>query len=251
MKRLWASVMAAMLVLVWGCGYATYEYRLNQTLEDLKYRQRLDDNLIPAPADAKFKEFPMYIRPPKGMALSREFVMAELPAGQYDLSATFFEQGKGTLHVLGRRKTAAKKATGKNAPQQPEPAAPRGPFVQDVTTLLQSVYGANEKLQDPQFQNDTTKKTALKRLIFDASNGDVIRVYLYQKDPYDVALIWDIPAAADRDTKLIGARDLCLQSFAVGRRANDSFAGSLSSSETGGEAGAAGGGAGAETPTPF
>jgi len=249
MKRVLASLLTAVLIFVWGCGYNSYQSRLEYTLEQMKYRQRLDDNLIPAPTDPKFRDFPMYIRPPKGMTLAREFVMAELPPGQYDLAVTFFEQDKGTLHVLGRRKTA-KKAASKNAPQQPEPAAPRGPFVQDITSLLMSVYGANDVLQNPQFQTDTAKKSAFKRLIFNASNGDVVRVFLYQKDPYEVALIWDIPAAVDRDPKLLRARDLCRESFALGRRANDSFSGSLSSGEQGSE-GAAGGGAGAETPQPF
>lgn len=246
MKRLASLLLSAGLVLAAGCGYNNYQYRLEHTLAELQYRMRLNKALDPAPEDAKFKEFQLYIRPPKGMALSNQFVPAELPAGQYDLAASFISQEKGGLHIVGRRKAPPKKAS-KNAPAPPEPVA-RGPFQTDVMTLLAAVYGDNEKLAAPKFQNEKKRANSFKMLVFTAANNNVIRVYMYQKPPYDLALIWDTPAAADRDAELRTGRELCLESMAVGNRARQQFEGGVSGGEEGG-GGAEGGSE--ETASPF
>jgi hypothetical protein len=244
MKRLLALLLTAMLLLTFGCGKSIYERKLNDTLDDMKFRQRLDALLIPAPTDAKFRDFPLFIRPPKDMALSSNFVLvADLPAGQFDLAASFLSQSKGNLHVLGRRKTAKKAAPKGGAP--PPPEAPKGPFDTDVITLLRGVYGEVPQLQTPQYQTETKKGNQYRRLIFNASNGNGVRVFLYKRDPYDVALIWDAPATLERSGSLSSARDLTLQTFAVHRKAQNSFAGGVTSGE-GGEAGG-----GSEGATPF
>lgn len=246
MKRLSTLLASLALVLAVGCGFKGYEDRLDRTLEELRYRIRLDKALDPAPADAKFKEFQLYIRPPKGMALSTQFVPAELPAGQYDLAASFIAQDKGGLHVLGRRKSAPKKAS-KNAPAPPEPVA-RGAFQSDVMQLLTVVYGDNEKLTAPKFQNETKRANKFKMLVFTAPNNNVIRVYLYQQPPYDLALIFDTPAAAERNTELRTARELCLESMAVGSRARLLSEGGTPDAEA---EGGKGGGGSEEPATPF
>jgi hypothetical protein len=252
MKRLLALLLTATLLLSWGCGKSIYDRKLNDTLDAMKYRQRLDAFLIPAPSGAKFKDFPLYIRPPKDMPLSTNFVLvADLPLGQFNLAESFLSQSKGNLHVLGRRKTAKKAAPKGAAP--PPPEAPKGPFDQDVIALLRGVYGADlPQLQTPQYQNET--KTApggspsnqFRRLIFNASNGNAIRVFLYKKEPYDVALIWDAPAALERSGSLSSARDLTLQTFAVGRRAQNAFAGGVTPGDS-----SEGGGGGDEGTTHF
>lgn len=246
MKQVATLLLSVCLVLAAGCGYYNYEARLDHTLAELKYRMRLNKALDPAPEDAKFKEFQLYIRPPKGMALSQQFVPAELPAGQYDLAASFISQEKGGLHIVGRRKAPPKKAS-KNAPAPPEPVA-RGAFQTDLMNLLVAVYGENEKLASPTFQNEKKRSNALKSLMFPAPNNNVIRVYLYQKPPYDLALIFDTPAAAERDPELRTGRELCLESMAVGDRARQQFEGGASGTEEGG-----GGGEGGseETASPF
>jgi len=250
MKRVSAVLISAAVVLVCGCGKKSYEERLEYTLADMRYRQQLDQSLIEAPSEPKFKNFPLYIRPPKGMQLSTQFVMlneADLPPGQFDLATSFTSQEKGNLHVLGRAK-AAKKAPAKNAPPA-QPAEPQRPFDAEVLAILLRVYPNVDALATPKFDNENKKSNQYRRLIFNSPNGNVVRVYLYKRDPYDVALIWDTPAAPDQNPGLTNARDLCLKSFAAGRRAVRYFSGSMSESE-GGEA-APGGGGGAESATPF
>jgi hypothetical protein len=224
MKRVAVLAAMASLVTACGCGMKVYDARLNATLEVLKYRQKLDANLSPAPTDAPFKDFPLFIRPPKDLTPSKQFLMVSaLPPGQYELAASFYSQDKGNLHVLGRRKEA-KKAPAKGAPPPP-PSAPRGAFDTDVIALLRSVYGEVPQLQTPQFQTETKQgneylpKKQYRRLIFTAANGNVVRVYFYKSEPYDVALIWDLPAAQDKSGASSNARDLTLASLSVGRPA--------------------------------
>jgi hypothetical protein len=248
MRRASAVLLTATLLLCVGCGRRSYDLRLEHTLDDLRYRQRLDQFLIPAPTDPKFKDFPMYIRPPKGMTLSSQFVMlndADLPPGQFDMSVSFTSRS-GNLHVFARRK-AAPKPTGKDAPQVPVPTEPQRPFEPEVLRILAEVYPA-EALQTPNFANETKKPNEYRRLIFRSPNDNVVRVYLYKRDQYDVALIWDIPAAEDANATLATARDLTLQSFAVGNRANNYFSGSMSESERSEAASESGG---AESAQPF
>jgi hypothetical protein len=245
MKRVSVVLVTAVLVLGWGCGRRSYEDRLDYTLEQMRYRKRLDTYLIPAPTDPKFKDFPLYIRPPKDMTLSTQFLMlneADLQ-GQFDLAATFVSPGAGNLHVLARRK-AAKKAPAKNAPEPAQPAEAQRPFDQEVTAILARVYPNVEAITTPKFDSDTKKSNNFKRLVFNSPNGNVVRVYLYKREPYEVALIWDTPVAQDRSTAT--ARDLCLESFAVGRRAANYFGGRMSEGE-----GAEGGGGGGESAQPF
>jgi hypothetical protein len=246
MRRVPASLITATLLLAWGCGRYSYELRLEATLARMKYRQRLDQFLGPPPSDAKFQELQVFLRPPKGMDLTKEFVMAAVTPGAYDLLASFVGQSQGSsrsLHLLARRKTA-KKAAGKAAPT-PEPAVERGPFEQDVVTLLAGVYGANEALQQPNFQTDKKGGNSFRRLTFKASNNNDVWVYFYKKEPHEVALVWDLPPDAAKDNALRTARDLCLQSFAVGERARAAFGGDIS------EEGAPAGPAGPGGATPF
>lgn len=240
MKRLAALLVSATLVMSWGCGMKSYEIRLEKTLEAMRYSRDLDENLTPAPTDKRFREFPMYIRAPKDMPLSANFVMAaDVPVGRYDLTASFVGQSKdspGTraLHVIGRRKAPPKKQAKKDAPAQPD--APRGPFEGDVFALVGSVYGANDALANPKPQNEKKRNNPYRRIIFSASNGNVVRIYLYKKENYEVALVWDVPGTVDKNANYMKARDLCLQSFAVGKLAEQYFSGNASAGEAEGEA---------------
>ncbi|HEV3163609.1 MAG TPA: hypothetical protein VGZ22_06175 [Isosphaeraceae bacterium] len=251
MKRVLALALTAAVVVGWGCGLNSYEKRLDKTLDDMRFIIRLDENLIPAPTDSKFKDFPMYLRPPKGMALSTSFVLAaDVPEGQFDLTASFLGDGAEAgrnLHVLGRRKAAKKTPPKAGAPPQAEPVA-QHPFNEEVIALLRGAYGESEALATPQYQTEKKRHNEFRRLIFTASNGNIIRVYLYKKEPYEAALVWDIPADRDKDAAATNARDLTLQSFAVGRRAESYFSGALTegASSSGGEATG-----GSEGATPF
>ena len=118
MRRVMAMVATTILVLGGGCGSKSYEFRLDRTLESMRYRKRLDDNLMPPPAKgiAPFEELAIFLRPPKNLEQSKEFQMTVLEPGQFDLQSSFFEEKKQNLHVLARVKkpkgSASKKARG-------------------------------------------------------------------------------------------------------------------------------------------
>jgi hypothetical protein len=229
MKRALAVLCCATLTVAVGCGERSYERRLDKTLADMKYRQRLDQYLIP-PVQGKFKELGIFLRPPKPLAQSTQFLLTSAEPGKYDLESSFFNQGAPTglrLHVLARRKQAKKAPTKGAAP--PADTANRGPFQQDVLSLLASNFGAAEALQNPRVQNVSAKRNAFKRITFPSPTGSDVRVYLYNRDPYDVALVWDIP----KGTTSTGI-DLCLESFAVGPKAIRQFEGGVGDEEAAG-----------------
>src|SRR3982751_5112095 len=119
MQRATALLVTAGAVLLGGCGVQSYNRRLEFTLENLKYRQRLDQYLADAPTEAQFKDFPLFVRPPKGMELAKTITMADLPPGQYDLAASFLGKTNGSLHILARKKAVKKAAPKKNEPPPP------------------------------------------------------------------------------------------------------------------------------------
>jgi hypothetical protein len=237
MKRGSVLLWGVGLLAIGGCGLRDYERRMDETLEAMKYRQRMDQYLDPASQDPRLKDFGLYLRAPRGMSLAGQFQMADIPEGQYDLAATYFGTTNGSLHVLGRRK-AAKKASSKNAP---EPAAQRGKFRDDVLNLLAGVYSGGDPSQLPKPQPVTKRHHKYDRLIFTSpANNNLIQAYLLSEDSYEVALVWDTPAGMDKDATLNRARDMTLEALEVGRKALREFGG-----------GGAGGPAAGGEATPF
>ncbi|MBX6313516.1 MAG: hypothetical protein IRY99_11460, partial [Isosphaeraceae bacterium] len=237
MKRALVLAVSAACVLALGCGTRSYEFRMNKTLEFLKYRQRLDQYLNP-PAEDKLKDLAIYLRPPKPLSLASAFQLTSTP-DQFDLEKSFTGgQAKGDslrLHVLARKKQDTKK---KGAAAE---SAARMPFKDAVFSLLANDYGAAEALQGAKIENSKAKANNYKRVLFIApSNGHLIRVYLYSQAPYDVALVWDIPPSLSKDATTNEAIALSLESFAVGAKANRQFqagVGDEESAPAGGEAG--------------
>jgi len=232
-----AMVATAILVLSGGCGSKSYEYRLDKTLESMRYRKRLDDNLMPPPAKgiAPFEELSIFLRPPKNLAQSKEFQMTVLEPGQFDLESSFFEEKKQNLHVLAR----VKKRPASKKPAAPTPAdtAVRGEFNRDVVNIVGNVYGVTDDLGVEKFKEVSKKANKFKFHTFATSDKNV-QVYLYKSDPYEVALIFDYPSS--EQANLASKINLALESFAVGPKAKNRFAGSLGD-EGPGEDGASGG----------
>lgn len=251
MRRIPALSVSALLVCVLGCGADSYNRRLEHSLNDLKYRQRLD-RYLNQPAQGKFQDLAIFLRPPKPLVPSKEFQFSTTP-GLFDLTTSFYDpQSKPEapglrLHVLARRKI--KKAPLKEGAPPPPPEVARGDFRQDVQVLLASELGATEE-NFLKFQDMTTKNnTAFKRLTFTSPilNNDQIRVFLYTNKPddYDVALIWDIPPGVEKTPSVTEGQALTLGSFATGAKASRQFANDVS------EDGNAPGAVGAPAPTLF
>lgn len=220
---------ATAVVLVGGCGGKSYDIRLNRTLERMKYEKRLNENLMPAPEE-KFKLLSIYVRPPKSLEKSKEFLLTALEPGRFDLSESFQEKDKQSMHVLARVKRA-KSTAKKKAGDKPEPPAIEpGRLAADVVAILNGVYGVE---LDPLKAKEVTKKeiNVFKHLKFEG-NGKVVQLYMnvVKNNPYEVALIFEYPKA--EEAALVSKIELCLESYATGLRAQKAFAGGNTEEET-------------------
>jgi hypothetical protein len=234
---------AAGLLIAVGCG-RSYEDRLQQTLERMKYEKRLNDNLEPAPKkeDGKFHEAQIFVRPPKGLAFSKDgFTLSTLEEGKFDLAASFTGE-KGSLHILARKKVPKGAAKKKGQPEAE--AVPRGEFIPDVVAVLNPIFSTEV---DTSKMKEVTKKGSVgvgnkfKAIpTFEVANGENVQVYFYgaKTDVHQVALIFQYPKADH--AKLTSQIELCLESFAVGERAARAYRGG--SDEEGAEGGESGSG---------
>ena len=236
MRRVMAMVATTILVLSGGCGSNSYDYRLNKTLESMRYRKRLDDNLMPPPAKgiAPFEELSIFLRPPKNLAQSKEFQMTVLEPGQYDLESSFFEEKKQNLHVLARVKKPKRSPSKKAPAPTPADTAVRGEFNRDVVGLVGNVYGVADDLGVEKFKEVSKgingKANKFKYHTF-ATSDKTVQVYLYKLDPFEVALIFDYPSS--EQASLSSRINLALESFAVGPKAKNRFAGAVGDEGTG------------------
>ena len=226
MRRVMALVATTVLVLSGGCGSKSYEFRLDRTLENMRYRKRLDDNLMPPPAKgiAPFEELAIFLRPPKNLVQSKEFQMTVLEPGQFDLESSFFEEKKQNLHVLARVKKPKGSASKKAPAPTPADTAVRGEFNRDVVGIVGNVYGVADDLEVGKFKEVTKKANKFRYHTF-ATGDKNVQVYLYKFDPYEVALIFDYPSS--EQANLASRINLALESFAVGPRAKSRYAGAV------------------------
>lgn len=241
MQRAWAIPIVTSLVAAWGCGNS-YDYRLDKTLEAMKYRKRLDDQLMPAPTSGKFEELSIFVRPPKNLQPAKEFLLPQPVPGKFDLESSFLEaqsqaasqpaaEGSGSeapkpreaqkqsLHMLARVKRPKNPAAKKKAE-----AVERGQFVPDVLAILNAAYAPPTELTPDKFKETSKKNNKFKHYSFAVNNRNV-QVYLYvpKNDPYEVALVFEYPSS--EHTNLFSKIELCLESFALGDRAKSSFSG--------------------------
>lgn len=228
-----AALLSGAVLTGGACGSKSYEARLSKTLENMRYQARLKAQLMDPPkkGHGKFEELAIYVRPPKNMTWSQEFLLTVVDPGKFDLAESFLDSLKQSrLHILARVKkpaTTKKKAT---APVN------QGEFNADVLALLNGVYGSS--LNIARFKEFDKKGNKFKEQVLDA-NDKKIRVVLFggTNDPYQVALLFEYPEAERQ--ALVSKIELCLESFAVGRKAQRAYAGTVGENE--GEAGAGGG----------
>jgi hypothetical protein len=235
MKRALAMGIGASLLFSYGCR--DYDVRLDETLEEMKYEKRLNDNLADAPSQGLLQQELIYIRPPKGFTgPTKAFSLATIEAGKFDLENSFIEEGKqASLHVLARHKKPKAAAPKKGA--APAEPPPRGDFTTEVIEVLKVAYGIDD-LEVANFKPETKshkgRENSYKVAKLDRTTKEV-QVYLYgdKNGPYNVALIFEYPKA--EVNSLSPKIGLSLEAFATGEAARRSFAGS-SEAEGGEEA---------------
>jgi hypothetical protein len=225
MKRAFAIVANACLILALGCS--NYDYRLGKTLDEMRYKKRLDDNLMPAATKAKLEELQVFVRPPKNLkGPTQTFALTVIEPGRFDVENSFIDEAKQeSLHILVRvKKPKAPASTKKGA--APTEAAPRGDFMADVIEIIKNVYGAdlevNQFKPDVKSHGSRTNDFKLKTLDLTAKE---VQIYFYgdKNASHEVALIFDY---SKEEKKTIDSKiRLSLEAFAVGEAARREFSG--------------------------
>ena len=223
MRRVFATLATTALLLAGGCA-GKYEARLNQTLEDMRYRKRLNDNLMDPVTKTKLETYNVYLRPPKSLAQSKEFLLTVLDPGKFDDAESFTDK-QNLMHVLTRVKLP--KAPAKKGAAEPPPPVNRGDFTTDVVGLLNGVY--NVEVDSAKAKEESKKNNKFKHIVFEA-NGKVVHLYIHgAKTSTEVALIFEFPKS--EQAALVSKIDLCLESFATGEKARRAFSGSETEEE--------------------
>jgi hypothetical protein len=240
MKRLIGILGSSCLVLgmVLGCG--DYDSRLARTLDEMRYRKRLDDNLIDAPTKGKLQELAIFVRPPKSLkGPTQTFGMTVVEPGKFDLENSFIDQEKQDSFHLLARVVRPKPPTPKKGAAQPE-QTPRGKFIDDVIELVKNAYGVDVEPNQLKAESKThgNRTNNFKGKTIDLS-AKRVQIYIYgdEKAPYQVALIFEYPET--EHNALNPKIGLCLESFATGEAARRSFQG-VGELDLGGEEGGGG-----------
>jgi hypothetical protein len=237
MQRALAVLVGMVLVVLAGCS--DYDLRLQETLEEMQWKKKLDDNLAPASEKGQLKDELIYVRQPKTLTGPTQTFGLTVEPGKFDVENSFIDQAKGaSLHLLARHKKPKPAANKKGAAPAAE-ATPRGDFAADVLEVVKSAYGV--EVAPTQLKSDTKKRKGRAntyRIIKQDLGAKEVQVYIYgnKNDAYEVALIFEGPK--DELRNLFSRIDYCLQSFAVGDFARRAFAG-VSEFDAGEEGGGA------------
>jgi len=231
MRRILVVLAGAVLFLAVGCGLHSYEARLTQTLDNMKYQDRLNRMLQPPQTKGKWEEVSVYLRPPKSLVQAKEWQLSPTEPGKFDLEASLLEPQKQSMHVLVRVKRA--KPTGKKTPT-PADTVDRSDFNRDVLAVVNDSYKPPEDLTTAKFKPESAKSNDYKYLTT-TIDGRNVQVYFLKKDNYDVALIFEYPKT--EQANLFSKIKLSLETFAVGEKARRYFSGASSEEEATGQGG--------------
>lgn len=239
MRRALAMALGLGLIGVWGCR--DYDFRLQETLGEMKYRKRLNDNLADPPTNkTALHADNVYVRPPKTLTGPTQTFGLTVDEGKFDIENTFIDQAKGaSLHMLVRHKKP-KAATNKKTAKPAAETTTRGDFIADVLEVVRNAYGVDVTAGSLKAE---TKAHKGRKNTFKAARVDLtakeVQVFIYgtKNDPYEVALIFEGPK--DEIKNLSSKIGLCLESFAVGPVAQRAYAGATDIE--GGDEGEAGG----------
>ena len=219
-----------------GC-HKDYEHRLNDTLERMKYQQRLDANLAAAVEEPLHQPHDVFLRPPITLEKAAGNVLNALP-GLFDANISFLESGSDKpieaadkVHVFVRHKLPTPATPKKGA--APPPALPglglRKDVVDDALALFPMAQ--TSKMEGPR-DIDKRGNKFKQRIFTNTQLGRAWEVYSYitPKKDYEVVIVVE---RADKSS-IAEKVNLMLESFAVGDRARKRFGGDLDDSDSGG-----------------
>ena len=97
----WGCAIFASAGLVLSSGCRDYDFRLDKTIEEMKYQQSLEKALEKPPTSGPLQQELIFIRPPKGLAgPTKAFTLAVVQPGKFDLENSFIDESKhASLHV--------------------------------------------------------------------------------------------------------------------------------------------------------
>jgi hypothetical protein len=223
MRRAFAILASTSLLLAIGCG--DYEVRLMETRKEMQYQKRLRDNLADAPTKGQLEQDAIFVRPPKGLqGPTQTFTLTEVAPGKYDVANSFFDQArKASMHLVARIKKPKAAPSAKKGTPAPEPTA-RGKFLDDVLELVKAAYGV--ELTTAQLKSESKTHGRIDNT-YRAAKLDLgekeVQMYLHgdENATHQVALIFEYPKTeVNYLSPKIG---LCLESLAVGERAQTAF----------------------------
>jgi hypothetical protein len=261
MKRILAIVLSTSAVLAAGCGYRSYEMRLEATEARIRDEMKLDAELSP-PIGGDFQKLNVHFRPPKGWVGSPDFApelrqngvnsFDDQMAPVFDLKASYSapaakadttKKDEGPpppspmLRFLARRKHEQTDTEKGEAP----PPVERGDFQSDLRQWLGTYYGVSlaDLAAEPASKVAWPRSSAAKpinyeRWKFNGSTNQLVQVYLMKEKSgsaeYDVALIFDFPDG-QAPTATTDPVDLTLGTMAIGSAAARRFRGDTDDSD--------------------
>jgi len=233
MKRILGLLASVGLFLVIGCA-RDYDFRLDKTIDNLRYQKQLDSNLEQPPeSKSNLVGAKIYVRSPLGLkGPAKDFGMGVVEAGKFDITDSFIGD-QASLHILARvdKPKAAPTKKGVN-PTAPPPTA-RGDFTSDVIDCIKTTYGAD--IETSKLKPEPRKTNNFKTVTLDLTAKEIQIYILGEKNsPAQVALIFDY--AKDARNSLSSKIKYCLESFRVGEPARRLYEGQ---EEEGGEGGGA------------
>jgi hypothetical protein len=232
MKRVLGILVGASLAISIGCANS-YDLRIEQTLENMRYRRDLDRNTEAPPTKSNLETAKIYLRAPKGLKGPAQSFPYVVEPGKFDIADSFIDPDKQTsLHILARTnapKPPTKKAAGPPAEgaDQPAPAAVRGDFTSDVLDFIKSAYSTDfDASQVKPVSTDThgRKGVPYKGATIETGNK-VVKVYFHgeKTGPAQVALIFE--GTKESLNSLSSQISYSLNSLVIGPKATSIYGG--------------------------
>ena len=243
MRRLWTLLASTSLVVIAiGCGADAYETRLARTIDDIKYKKKVDDNLMPPLVKSRLEEVSVFLRPPRTLTETKAFQLGAIDTEQFDSADSFLDSKAGwTLHVLTRIRQQKAAPTAKK--KGPVAHGDYNKFIPDVLGIVGGVYNATDVIATQKPKTDVRKANEFKHWTI-AADGKTVQVYCYRKDPFQAALVFEYasaPPAGEIEKKqlsMIEKINLCLDNLVVGPAAKSMYQGGGEPIESGGDAAA-------------